>query len=224
MKKLLVLSILACLAPLALAQQAQSETKNDEGTLYALGYQLGNNIKEQFVIDTNEEYKALSQGMLDSLLKRNPKVKLEDYQQAIQARYAADAQKILNQRKLEQNQFLDKIKKEKSSKTLSNGAVIQITQKGKGKQPKANSNVKVNYEGTLLNGKIFDSSIKRGQPAEFPVSKVISCWTLGLQEMKTGSKAKLYCPPETAYGDRQNGPIPAGSLLVFDVELLGIED
>ena len=221
MKKLLMLSLLAFFAvPLAFAEQTQTE----EETLYALGYQLGNNLKEQFVISSNEEYKALSQGMLDSLLKRNPKVKLEDYQQAIQARYVADSQKILNQRKLEQNQVMEKIKKDKNSKELANGAVIQITKKGKGKQPKATSVVSVHYEGSLLDGKVFDSSIKRGQPAQFPLNQVISCWTLGLQEMKVGSKAKLYCPPETAYGDRQSGPIPAGSLLVFDVELLDIKD
>lgn len=221
MKKLLVLSLLAAfIAPLAFAQQ----TKTEEETLYALGYQLGNNIKEQFVISSNEEYKALSQGMLDSLLKRNPKVKLEDYQKEIQARYEADSKKILNQRKLEQNQVMEKIKKDKNSKELANGAVIQITKKGKGKQPKATDTVKVHYEGTLLNGKVFDSSIKRGQAAQFPLNQVISCWTLGLQEMKVGSKAKLYCPPATAYGDRQSGPIPAGSLLVFDVELLEIKD
>ena len=219
MKKLLILSLLAFAAPLVFAQN-----QSEEETLYALGYQLGNNVREQFVISSNEEYKALSQGMLDSLLRRNPKVKLEDYQNAIQARYEADSQKILNQRKLEQNQALEKIKKEKNSKELANGAVIKITQKGKGKQPKATSKVKVHYEGSLLNGQIFDSSIKRGQAAEFPLNQVISCWTLGLQEMKVGSKAKLYCPPATAYGDRQAGAIPAGSLLVFDVELLGIED
>ena len=220
MKKLLVLSLVACLTPLAFAQQAQG----DEEALYALGYQLGNNIKEQFVIESNEEYKALSQGMLDSLLKRSPKVKLEDYQQAIQKRFEADAQKILNQRKLEQNQALEKIKKEKSSKTLSNGAVIQITKKGKGKTAKETSKVKVHYEGSLLDGKVFDSSIKRGQAAEFTLNQVINCWKVGLQEMKAGSKAKLYCPSDTAYGDRQNGPIPAGSLLVFDVELLEIQN
>lgn len=220
MKKILTLSLLAVfLAPLVFAQ-----TKSEEETLYALGYQLGDNLKEQFVISSNEEYKALSQGMLDSLLKRNPKVKLENYQQAIRARYLADSKKIINQRKLEQNQVLAKIKKDKNSKELSNGAVIQITQKGKGKQPKATSTVSVHYEGSLLDGTIFDSSIKRGQPAQFPLNQVISCWTLGLQEMKVGSKAKLYCPPATAYGDNQAGQIPAGSLLVFDVELLEIKD
>lgn len=220
MKKLLILSLLILATPFVFAEQ----TEKDEETLYALGYQLGDNIKEQFVISSNEEYKALSQGMLDSLLKRNPKVKLEDYKQAIQTRYEADSKKILNQRKLEQNQVMEKIKKDKNSKELANGAIIQITKKGKGKQPKATDTVKVHYEGTLLDGKVFDSSIKRGQPAQFPLNQVISCWTLGLQEMKVGSKAKLYCPPATAYGDRQSGPIPAGSLLVFDVELLEINN
>ena len=110
MKKLLTLSLLAIfIAPLAFAQN-----QAEEETLYALGYQLGNNVREQFVISSNEEYKALSQGMLDSLLKRNPKVKLEDYQEKIQARYEADSKKILNQRKLEQNQVLAKIKKDKT--------------------------------------------------------------------------------------------------------------
>ena len=125
MKKLLILSLLILATPFVFAEQ----TEKDEETLYALGYQLGDNIKEQFVISSNEEYKALSQGMLDSLLKRNPKVKLEDYKQAIQARYEADSKKILNQRKLEQNQVMEKIKKDKNSKELANGAIIQITKR-----------------------------------------------------------------------------------------------
>ena len=83
--------------------------------------------------------------------------------------------------------------------------------------------MKVNYEGRLTNGTVFDSSYKRGQPAEFGLNQVIKCWTEGVQKMKVGEKARLICPSDIAYGDHGHPPtIPGGATLVFDVELLGI--
>ena len=83
----------------------------------------------------------------------------------------------------------------------------------------------MHYHGTLPDGKVFDSSVQRGQPAEFPLNQVIPCWTEGVQRMKVGEKAKLVCPSEIAYGDggTPDGNIPPGATLVFEVELLGIK-
>jgi len=96
---------------------------------------------------------------------------------------------------------------------------------GTGPSPSATDKVKVNYRGTLTDGKEFDSSYKRGQPAEFPLNRVIPCWTEGVQKMKVGGKAKLTCPAAIAYGDRgtPGGPIPPGATLIFEIELLSIE-
>ena len=82
--------------------------------------------------------------------------------------------------------------------------------------------MKVNYRGTLTNGTEFDSSYARNEPAEFPLSTVIRCWTEGVQRMKVGGKARLVCPSDLAYGDRGNDDIPGGAALVFDIELLDI--
>jgi FKBP-type peptidyl-prolyl cis-trans isomerase FkpA len=82
--------------------------------------------------------------------------------------------------------------------------------------------VKVHYRGTLINGKEFDSSYARNEPAEFPLGDVIRCWTEGVQRMKVGGKARLVCPSDLAYGDRGNSDIPGGSALVFEIELLDI--
>lgn len=210
------------------AQQAAKDAKPADGgnekILYSLGYLLGNNLKEQLVLNGDDDFKAVSQGLRDSLLNRNSQTDLDTYKPLIAKKYQDDAAALTQKRKTAQNEFFAKVKKDPKSKVLSNGAVIQIIKKGTGKSPKATSTVKVHYEGTLPDGSVFDSSIKRGTPAEFPLNGVISCWTVGLQEMQKGAKAKLYCPADTAYGDRQAGSIPPGSLLIFDVELLDIQD
>lgn len=111
-----------------------------------------------------------------------------------------------------------------SPEKLPSGVVVQHVKAGDGPMPKASDTVKVHYRGTLEGGKEFDSSYARGTPATFPLSRVIPCWTQGLQKMKVGGKAKLTCPPDTAYGSRgAPGAIPPNSTLQFEVELLGIE-
>ena len=107
--------------------------------------------------------------------------------------------------------------------TTASGLQYIIEKQGTGPKPKATDKVKVNYEGTLIDGKIFDSSIKRGQPVEFPVNGVIPGWTEALQLMPVGSKFKLFVPANLGYGDRGAGPdIGPGAVLIFEVELLGI--
>lgn len=113
--------------------------------------------------------------------------------------------------------------KEPGAEVTASGLVYRSLTEGKGANPGATDTVRVHYKGTLPNGKEFDSSYSRGQPAEFPLNRVIPCWTEGVQKMKPGGKAKLTCPPDIAYGARgAGGVIPPNATLHFEVELLGI--
>jgi FKBP-type peptidyl-prolyl cis-trans isomerase FkpA len=113
---------------------------------------------------------------------------------------------------------------ETDTETLPSGVKIVHTKVGSGANPKASDTVKVHYRGTLADGKEFDSSYKRNEPATFPLGRVVPCWTQGLQKMKVGGKATLTCPPATAYGDRgAGGAVPPNATLTFEVELLAIE-
>jgi FKBP-type peptidyl-prolyl cis-trans isomerase FkpA len=109
----------------------------------------------------------------------------------------------------------------KETKTAS-GIGITMLKEGAGATPVSSDTVKVHYRGVLTDGKEFDSSYGRGQPATFPLNRVIPCWTEGVQAIKVGGKAKLLCPPELAYGSRGVGSIPPNSTLIFEVELLEI--
>ena len=107
--------------------------------------------------------------------------------------------------------------------TTASGLVYQSLKEGAGDSPKATDTVKVHYKGMFLDGKEFDSSYKRGEPTEFPLNRVIPCWTEGVQRMKPGGKAKLTCPPAIAYGERgAGGVIPPNTTLNFEVELVSV--
>ncbi len=108
--------------------------------------------------------------------------------------------------------------------TTASGLVYEVIQEGSGESPKVTDTVKVHYKGTFPDGKEFDSSYKRGEPTEFPLNRVIPCWTEGVQRMKPGGKAKLTCPPEIAYGARgAGGVIPPNTTLNFEVELISVK-
>ena len=114
--------------------------------------------------------------------------------------------------------------KESGDVTTASGLVYRVLMEGGGASPRAIDGVTVHYRGTLANGTEFDSSYKRGQPATFPLSRVVPCWTEGMQKIKVGGKATLTCPPATAYGDRgAGGVVPPNATLTFEVELLAIE-
>ena len=192
--------------------------------LYSLGFLLGDNLKRQLILDNEDDYKALSQGMRDSLLNKESQTKLDDYKAQIIEKYQKDAE-IISQRHLqEQKEYLENFSKEKGVKVLDNGAMIKLAKKGKGRTPKTDSKVTVHYEGKLVDGTKFDSSYDRNETFTTKLTDVVPCWTKALQQMRPSSKATVVCPAETAYGNRPVGVIPAGSTLVFTVELVGIED
>lgn len=131
---------------------------------------------------------------------------------------AAKAEAILN----EGLAFLESNKNKPGVIVLPSGLQYEIITEGSGAKPTATQTVTCHYHGTLTNGTVFDSSVKRGAPASFPLNRVISGWTEALQLMPIGSKWRLFLPPQLAYGSMQVGAIPANSTLIFEVELLSI--
>ncbi len=131
--------------------------------------------------------------------------------------------KAAQENKLKGEEFLAENKNAEGVITTSSGLQYKVLQEGTGNQhPNATDTVKVHYHGTLLDGTVFDSSVERGEPIEFGLHQVIKGWTEGLQLMVVGEKVRLFIPSELAYGNRSAGAIKPGSTLIFDVELLGI--
>jgi FKBP-type peptidyl-prolyl cis-trans isomerase FkpA len=123
-----------------------------------------------------------------------------------------------------QGDVVEKAAAEKGAVKTPSGMVYRSLTEGSGASPKETDVVRVHYKGTFPDGKEFDSSYKRGQPTEFPLNRVIKCWTEGVQRMKVGGKAKLTCPPAHAYGEKgAGGTIPPNATLQFEVELLAIK-
>ena len=119
--------------------------------------------------------------------------------------------------------YLEKAAAMPGATRTSSGLVYRELTPGTGASPKVTDTVKVHYRGTLVDGTEFDSSYKRNEPAQFPLNRVIPCWTEGVQKMKVGGKSQLVCPSSIAYGDGGSPPvIPGGATLIFEIELLGI--
>ena len=194
---------------------------DDQKTLYALGLILGRNVKG-FNLSASE-LQTVEAGMTDEALGKKPKVELEQYGPKVnQLRNKRMSAKAEDEKK-KGKAFEDKAAQEPGAERTPSGLVFKSLGGGSGESPKNTDTVKVNYKGTLIDGTEFDSSYKRGQPAEFPLMGVIPCWTEGLQKMKVGEKARLVCPSNIAYGDQGRPPtIPGGATLVFEVELVGI--
>jgi FKBP-type peptidyl-prolyl cis-trans isomerase FkpA len=217
---LLALTLLACGPVTAADAPAKPPATEEEKTLYALGLMLSRNL-QAFELSP-AELGMVVQGISDGASGKTPAVKLEEYAPKVQALGQEKSEKRAAAEKAKGTAFLTaEAAKPGVSKTES-GALYTETLAGTGASPAATDKVKVHYRGTLIDGTEFDSSIARGQPAEFPLNGVIKCWTEGLQKMKVGGKARLVCPSDIAYGDRGRPSIPPGATLVFEVELLEI--
>ncbi|MBN1209806.1 MAG: FKBP-type peptidyl-prolyl cis-trans isomerase [Myxococcaceae bacterium] len=203
------------------AGSATNPQTEDQKTLYALGLSMGRSISVFGL--TPEELEFVKAGLTAQVKGEKPAVEIEQYGPKIQA-LAMSRQAAKSAGEKEKGKaFLENAAKEQGAVKTESGMVYKETQPGTGESPKATDLVKVHYRGTLIDGKEFDSSFKRGEPAQFPLNGVIRCWTEGVQKMKVGGKARLVCPAELAYGERGAPPdIPGGATLVFEVELIEI--
>lgn len=240
---LLALTALMCIIPAlapipvhaeeataAAAEASTAKLESEEAReSYVIGLQLGESIKKGgFNIDTAALFVAIE----DALNGRTPALTQEEMMTAMQSLQAkmekrkeqmAEEMKAQGEENLKKaEEFLAKNAGEPNVVKTDSGLQYIVVKQGEGEKPDASSKVRVHYKGTLLDGTEFDSSYKRGEPAEFQVGGVIKGWQEALQLMPVGSKYKLFIPPDLAYGPQPRPGIPANSLLVFEVELLEI--
>lgn len=195
--------------------------KNSTDSLsYALGLNYANWLKQQGVDDIN--YIAFDKAITTILQEQTPLMDNKTAYMSIQEKLKALMQSKSAANLAAGEKFLAENKNKPGIITLPDGLQYQILQQGTGAKPLSTDKVKVNYEGRLIDGKVFDSSAKNGGPIQFGVSQVIHGWTEALQLMPAGSKWRLFIPASLAYGERGAGMIPPNSVLIFDVELLEI--
>jgi FKBP-type peptidyl-prolyl cis-trans isomerase FkpA len=201
---------------------ATNPQTEDQKTLYALGLSIGRSLT-MFNL-TPEEFEYVKAGIHAQVKGDKPAVELQQYGPKIQGLAMSRQSAKAAGEKEKGKAFLEQAAKEEGAVRTESGMVYKETQAGTGAQPKGSDVVRVHYKGTLIDGKEFDSSFKRNEPATFPLNGVIRCWTEGVQKMKVGGKARLVCPSDLAYGDRGAPPdIPGGATLVFEVELLDVQ-
>jgi FKBP-type peptidyl-prolyl cis-trans isomerase FkpA len=207
-------------APAASSAAAAGLATDDEQALYAVGLSIWRSLSTLAL--TPDELKLVERGLEDAAAGREPAVSLEEAGPKIQAFRTARIEQQAKQEEKQGQAYLDAAAAKPGAVKTDSGMVYIETEAGTGDSPTATDTVKVHYTGTLVDGTVFDSSVKRGQPVEFPLNRVIACWTEGLQKMKVGGKAQLICPAQLAYGERGRPGIPPGATLVFDVQLLDI--
>ncbi len=210
-------------APAAPPPTAATALSEDEKTLYALGAMIGQKFAGPMRC-SDKELEVLLRGVKATARGGQPEFPVDGYAQKFDALARSRAMAGAADNKAQAASFRDAAATETGAVKFASGLVYRTMTPGSGKSPKATDVVRVHYHGTLPDGKVFDSSVKRGQPVEFALNGVIPCWTEGVQRMKVGEKARLVCPSEIAYGDDGRGPdIPPGATLVFEVELLSIK-
>lgn len=189
---------------------------------YAIGLSMGQNLMGSGV--TKMEYADLAEGIKDVLEKNQPKISYQEAQQVLGKFFQELEEKIAGEAKAAGEKFLEENKQREGVKVTASGLQYEVIEATLGQKPKATDKVKVHYEGTLIDGTVFDSSYQRGEPITFGLNQVIAGWTEGLQLMSIGSKYKLYIPYNLGYGAQGAGAsIPPYAALIFTVELLGIE-
>lgn len=216
-------------------QPADATPPDKDKLSYAIGMSIGGNIKrQQAEVDVDTMAKAIKDvlsGATTRITEEQAQTTIRDWQMGLRAKMEMKNKEAGEKNKKEGEAFLADNKKKDGVKILPvdlNGKNYELQYKvlkeGTGATPKETDRVNVHYTGKLIDGTVFDSSVERGQPATFGVTQVIKGWTFALQKMKVGDKWKLFIPSDLAYGERGGGPkIGANAVLIFDVELLGIE-
>jgi FKBP-type peptidyl-prolyl cis-trans isomerase FkpA/FKBP-type peptidyl-prolyl cis-trans isomerase FklB len=212
---------LSCIGICITPVEAADPSTDDQKSFYALGLLISQSLGGFSLSEAELDF--VKAGLTDGVLKKTPKVDLQTFgpkvNQIQQTRVGAQAEA----EKKTGAAYLAKAAAEAGAKKTESGIIITTLKEGKGATPKATDTVKVHYHGTLIDGTVFDSSVKRGEPATFALNQVIKCWTEGVQHIKVGGKSKLVCQSALAYGDRGAPPhIKPGATLVFEVELLDI--
>ena len=196
---------------------------------YALGLGIGRQLSQMGANDLNAA--DFAQAVKDMIDGKEPQVPtaeaqqiVEDFFQKQEEKQRAEAAEKYKGAKSEGEKYLSENAKKEGVTTLPSGLQYQVLKEGNGKSPKATDKVVCHYEGMLIDGTMFDSSIQRGEPATFPLNGVIAGWTEGLQLMKEGAKYRFFIPYQLGYGERGAGAsIPPFATLVFDVELIEVK-
>ena len=205
--------------PTAAANTEAASGKN--AVSYSLGVSMGDQLRSTGISPDQISSQRLAQGVRDGI---TGKAKITDADKQNISRLMHEAlQGSADANHRAAAKFLAENGKKPGVTTTASGLQYQVLTAGSGESPKASDEVTVNYRGTLLDGTEFDSSYRRGEPATFPLARVIPGWTEGLQLMKTGGKYRLFVPPQLAYDMRPRPGIPPGSMLIFEVELLSIK-
>jgi FKBP-type peptidyl-prolyl cis-trans isomerase FkpA len=195
----------------------------DDKAFYVFGYTVARNWEALNLSKAEQE--IVKKGVADALSGTKPLVPLQDYGPRIQSLVQSRPPLAAAARAKKDQPVLDKAAKEKGAQVTPSGLVYISLVEGTGAQPKPTDVVKMAYKGTLTDGTEFDNSAKHPQVPEFPLDKVIPCWSEGAQKMKVGGKAKFFCPASIGYKDQgqPRGGIPGGAVLLFDVELLEVK-
>ena len=225
---LIVVGMLATSTVFAASSQASMTPKTQQDQLsYTIGVDLGKNLKSQNLsINADMLAEGVKDALAGSKLKLTDtqmKTALQNFQQKMAKKQQEEFKQVSEDNAKAGADFLAKNKKEKGVVVLPNGLQYKVVKAGNGTPPKANDSVTVDYEGKLVNGQVFDSTYKRGKPATFKVSQVISGWLQALKMMKPGAEWMLYIPSDLAYGKQGvGGPIGPNETLIFKVHLISV--
>lgn len=219
--RLLCLVTFLCFLTLPARTEEKALQTERQKILYSVGVSLAEYVEP--LGTTAAELPFVWMGLEDAVRGRRPKVDLATYQPKIKELAQKREATQIEKEKQKGRAYAAKAVKEKGAIQTASGLVLIPIKEGKGAPPKVSDQVAVHYHGTLVDGTVFDSSLKYGSPAVFPLNGLIPCWTEGIQKIKVGGKVRLVCPSEIAYGDDGSPPkIPGGATLVFEVELLDI--
>lgn len=218
--KISIVAILVAMIAVS-AYGADGPKTEEQKTLYTVGLIMARQLSVFNL--TPSEFEIVRQGLMDGMTGKKPLVDIDAYKKKTQELAVARRDAQGERQAVEAGQFIEKAAGEKGAVKTASGMVFISINEGSGASPTPTDMVRVNYRGTLIDGREFDSSYIHGKPYETQLNKSMKCWIEGLQRMKQGGRARLVCPPETAYGKAATGIIPPNAMLVFDIELLDVK-